>query len=245
MTVEQYKEKISELGFEEFPNVISGGEKNLADMVDYDNADLDLKIHLSKIILCRCFPPTGGIYFPADSDWFISNFFRTYDDDLLKPWLTGAIKEANKMIMNDTFTSVIGTTFMFGVVEFYAKHNLGFKPNDFDFFDDNKKNYFKELDKNAKNAQQELPIRKAFGFLQQKDFPISHSLNYIDKHNTERLHEVGIEEGRWVKAKIADRLSLARNAMIHGEQHSFYAKGKYLVMLFILFHLHELKETNA
>lgn len=214
-------------------------------MVDYDNADLDLKIHLSKVILCRCFSPTGGIYFPADTDWFISNFFRTYDYDLLKPWLTGAIKEANKMMMNDSFTGVIGMTFMFGVVEFYAKHNLGFKPNDFDFFDDNKKNYFKENNKNAKNVLLEISLGKAIQLLQQKDFPISHSLNYIDKYNIERLQEVGIEEGRRVKVKIADRLSLARNAMLHGEQHSFYDKGKYLVMLFILFHLHELKETNA
>lgn len=245
MKVEQYKEKINELGFEEFPYVILGDEKNLGDIVDFDNADLDFKIHLSKIILCRCFSPTGGINFPTDPDWFISNFFRTYDDDLLKPWLTSVIKEANKMIMSDTITSVIGTTFMFGVVEFYAKHYLGFKPNDFDFFDDNKKYYFKELNKNAKNVQQELSLGKAFRLLQQKDLPISHSLNDIDKHNTERLHEVGIEEGRWVKAKIADRLSLVRNAMLHGEQYSFYNTGKYLLMLFILFHLHELKETNA
>jgi hypothetical protein len=245
MTFEEYTDKITEIGFEEFPYIILGGEKNIGDIVDYDKASLELKIHLAKVTLCLCFSPTGGIYIPANCDWFISNFFQTYDKDVLKPWLTTAIKTASEMISSDNFNGIIGTTFMFGVIEFYVKHKLGFRPNEYDFFDNNKKNYFRELNKDAKSVRPELSLGKAFEFLQQKDFPISHSLNEIDKHNNERLQELGIEEKRWVKVKIADRLSLARNAMLHGEQHFFYDKGKYLVMLYILFHLNEQKENNG
>jgi hypothetical protein len=88
-------------------------------------------------------------------------------------------------------------------------------------------------------------LGKAFEFLQQKNFPISHSLNDIDKHWVQRLEDVCIEESNLVKSKIADRLSFARNFMLHGEQHFFYDAGQYLIMLYILFHLHEQQEING
>jgi hypothetical protein len=79
---------------------------------------------------------------------------------------------------------------------------------------------------------------------EQEKKDIANSLNDIDKHNIERLTKAGIEEKRWIKIKISDRLSLARNTMLHRENHSFYEKGQFLLMLFILFHLHRTMGNN-
>lgn len=54
-----------------------------------------------------------------------------------------------------------------------------------------------------------------------------------------------IEEKHWIKPKIADRLKLSRNAMLHGESHSFYSTRNHLSMIYILFHLHDLKQQNG
>jgi len=240
MTIEEYKKTIKENLFEEYPYVLTGNELSLQSFINYHETDVDLKIYLCKLIICRCFSPTGGIYWPDNSRWFINNFFNSYQADHLKIWLTCTIKEANEMILGeDTFTKgIIGTTFMFGVVEFYAKYELGFRPNEFDFFDESKKEYFRTILKKRKKYIPELSIGKAFELLQETKTEIAKSLNEIDKHNIERMNEVGKKEKRWVKIKISDRLSLPRNTMLHGENHSFYDKGQFLLMLFILFHFH-------
>ena len=73
--------------------------------------------------------------------------------------------------------------------------------------------------------------------------PLAKSINEIDNHNSKRLSDIGIPEERWVKSRIADRLSFARNPMVHGEAHHFYYTGAYLTMLYILFYLHDQKEN--
>ena len=230
MTKDEYTDKIETIGFEEFPYFIVGHEKCLNEIVDFDRTDLQLKIHLAEVIICRCFSATGGIYFPADSKWFITNFLRFYKNDIPKPWLTSAIREAVEMILSeDAFTKgVIGTTFMFGIVEFYAKHLLGYRPMAFDFFD-----------KDSHSKFRSMFIGDAINKLKRTNTEIAKSLNRIDKHCIERLKEVGIEEQRWTVAKISDRLTLSRNTMLHGENHNFYDKGEYLIMLYILFYLYD------
>lgn len=236
MTTDEYRAKIESIGFEEFPYVISGNGKFLSEFVDFDKADLQLKIHIAEVVICRCFSATGGIYFPADSKWYITEFLRFYKNDIPKPWLTSAIKEAIEMILsNDTFTKgVIGTTFMFGVVEFYAKHFLGYRPMQFDFFDSESHSKFRNMF-----------IGDAINKLKRTDTEIAKSLNRIDKFSIEQLKKVGIEEKRWTQSRIADRLSLSRNTMLHGENQSFYGKGEYLIMLYILFYLHDIQLTTT
>jgi len=240
MIIDDYRKLIEENHFEEYPYVLTGDELALSSFIKYEETTLELKIYLCKLIICRCFSPTGGIYWPESPRWFITNFFMSYQVDNLKSWLTGAIKVASEMILSeDTFTKgIIGTTFMFGVVEFYAKYELGFRPNEYDFFDENKKEYFRKTFKKKNKTAGELSIGNAFKLLQESNTEIGNSLSDIDKHYTERLTEVGIEKKPWFKIKIRDRLSLARNTMLHGENHSFYDKGQLLLMIFILFHLH-------
>jgi hypothetical protein len=232
MTIDDYIREAKGHEFIEFPGVIFGNETLLKDFVDFEKADLQLRIYLCEMIICRCFTTPAGIVFPADSEWFISNFFLTYKTDLIKPWVTSAIKDAVEMILSDdTFSkNIIGTTFMFGIVEFYTKHLLGYRPLEMDFFDERHKEYRK------------MTIGKAITSLKESDTDIGKSLLRIDKHIENRLKETEIIERRWVKYKIADRLSIARNTMLHGEKHSFYDKGELLALLYILYFLYDTKK---
>lgn len=123
---------------------------------------------------------------------------------------------------------------MFGVIEYYAKHLLGFRPMEFNFFDSRNKEFVKKLDPKLKN---DLTIKPAFEYLQKLRLPVSVALNEIDAFTSARLSERGIPSKGWTRYKVADRLNLARNPMLHGEMHSFYETGSYLLMLYILFYL--------
>ncbi|MCW3124557.1 MAG: hypothetical protein JWO03_215 [Bacteroidetes bacterium] len=233
MNIQDYEAKIKELKFQEFPFFITGAERQLGSFIEFEKTDLDLKLRLAKVVICRCFSPTGGIYWPADVDWFITNANTGFERDFNKPWITSTIKRAFEMIMSvdDMTDGVIATTFMFGVIEFYAKTKLGWESYKRDFFDDNYNAPFREM-----------YIGSAIQRVKKTKCDLARSLNEIDKHNERRLKDSGIAEERFTKAKIADRLTLARNTMAHGENHSFYDKGKYLMMLYFLFYYHDLKE---
>jgi hypothetical protein len=147
MTINEYKEKVKMTRFVEFPHFLNVQEKGLSDIVNFDEADIELKIHLVEVVICRCFPIGGGIYFPTDSKWLITNFLHSYEINVPNPAITSTIKEAIRMIISENvFTeNVIGTTFMFGVIEQYAKYLLGYKPTDFDFFDKENHQKFRNL----------------------------------------------------------------------------------------------------
>jgi hypothetical protein len=223
---------VVDLKFQEFPFSIPTGPLRLRHFVDFNNADLDLKIQLTEVILCRCFSPTSGIIFPDDLNWYIKNAAANYYADLPRPWITLTIKGAISSIMSaDVFVKGIhGTTFMFGVIEFYAKNKFGWEPLKYDFFDNSHHKKYRDMS-----------LSEAVKKVKKTNCDLARSLHKIDAHNVQRLETVGIEEHRYTKARIADRLTLARNTMLHGENHSFYDKGKYLVMLYFLFHYHDLK----
>ena len=228
MTLTEYKITADEKRFEEHPYGIYAGITELKHFVPYVESDIDLKIHLAKIILCRNFSPAGNYCVLSDHNWYIENFLKTYDDDPIRPWLTDTIKEAMGMILSDEIYTeqIIGTTFMFGVVEFYAKHLLGWRPMEVDFFD-----------KKAHGPFREMTLSDAISKLKKRNIELAATLKYIDKQSENRLKEVMIKEERWVAARIADRLRIARNPMLHGENHNFPDIGKYLCMLYILFYL--------
>jgi hypothetical protein len=222
---------------------ISGTEVSLNEFIDFGKADLDLKIYLNKLIFNRCFYGTGYVL-PADLEWFVQGFFQSFERDLLKPELTSAINLAVEMIFSeDTWGKcILGTTFMFGVIEFYAKYKLGFRPNLFDFFDKDKKSYIQQLGID----KQDLSISSAIDVLKTKALPISAALNEIDHYRATRLTQAGIEaDKRWTRYKISERVGLARNTMLHGERHGFYDMGHYLSLLYTLFYLCDLKEREG
>lgn len=233
MTILDFKQKALKIGFEEQPKVNTGNEPSLESFVKFDDSDIDLKIYLAKLNLCRCFSPSGGIYWPNDSKWFISNSLRTFDTDLIKPQLTDAIKKVIAMIIGeDTFVEgIIGTTFMFGIIEFYAKSQLGWDPNQYDYCDDTNQKYYRTM-----------YIGDAVNKIKKTNTELAKSLNEIDNYSIQFLKIFAIKEGRHIRARIADRLTLARNTMLHGERHTFYDKGEYLITLYFLFHFHELKK---
>jgi hypothetical protein len=111
MTLDEYFEKNNINKFEDDTNLI-GISPKLCELIDYESADINLKIHLAKVVLCRNFDFSGSI-FGDDARGFIESFFSEYDKDLLKPWITMTIKEAASMVLSgETFTKkIIGTTF--------------------------------------------------------------------------------------------------------------------------------------
>jgi hypothetical protein len=232
MTLAEYKIAADEKRFEEHPYGIYAGIAELKHFVPYMESDIDLKIHLAKIILCRNFSPAGGYCVLSDHDWFIEQFLKMYSDDPIRPGSGHAIKEAMQMILSEEiFTKqIIGSTFMFGVVEFYSKHLLGWRPMEADFFD-----------KKAHGPFREMTLSDAIMKLKKTNTELALVLRYIDNQSVRRLKEVTIEEKRWVKPRIADRLRIARNPMLHGEHHNFSHIGKYLCMLYILFYLYDEK----
>lgn len=243
MNVEDYKALIKEINFEEYPWLFVPDADYLHQIIEYDEIDIELKLYLAQLILCRSFYGTYTAWY-LDVEWFITSFFEDYEMDFVKPGMTDTIKEAVAMIMSDEpFTKkIIGTTFMFGILEFYAMHKLGFRPMDYNFFDVRKKEYIKLLNPSFDTKRRDLTIKPAFEYLQKQKLPLSKALNKIDTFTIQRLSEESIESEGWIRHKIADRLVIVRNPMLHGELHSFYDKGPYLLMLYILFYLHDLKE---
>jgi hypothetical protein len=235
MTIEEYKIEAKDKRFEEHPYTIYGGQTELKHFVEYNEATVDLKIHMAKIILCRNFSPAGGYCVLSDQNWYINQFLKNFESDLARPWLTGTIKESMQMIVSeDVFKKqIIGTTFMFGIIEFYAKYLLGWRPIESDFFD-----------KKAHSSFREMTLSDAIGKLKKSNTELASILIYIDNQSVNRLKEVMVEENRWVIPRIADRLRVARNPMLHGENHSFSSIGEYLCMLYILFHLHDMKKMG-
>ena len=252
MTIQNYKDKISEIGFIEFPFLSNSTKLSLGDFIEYDQTTLELKIYLAKLITCRSFPQLGHYRNDEDVKWFIKNFLRTYNIDRVNPFRIGAIKEAIEMVISDDFfiKVIIGTIYMFSIVEFYAKCKLGFNPAQYDPFDtDNlkpnpqKREYIKQHFDESERIPFDLSINSAIERLSKKDLPISKSINEIDELNKRRFAAYDTEDFRWQRAKIADRLSLARNVMLHGENHSFFFTGRYLAMIFVLFYLHDFEST--
>lgn len=240
MTIKEYKKRAVAAGYTEYPWIESGDEVSLADFVDYSELSPKLRLYLCEHILCKCFYGTRMAWY-NNVLWFIEGFTNANNEDVLRPGLTIAIKDATKLIVSgDIFSQqIIGTCFMFGIVEYYTKYNLGFRPFEYDFFDKNKKNYIKQHRKNSDKS--EISIGTAIHFLQQLELPISKSLKKIDKFTSARLKRRKIEQGRWIEHTIAKRISLARNPMLHGELHMFPDMGYYLGMIYILFHLHQRK----
>lgn len=146
MNIQDYQKRIAENGFTEYP-LFNDGTQLLSKFMSYQEMDLDLKIYISKLILCRSYYGTYTAWFD-DVLWFTEHFFVDFRQDHIKPQLTNNIRLASEMVLKgEVFTAgIIGTTFMFGIMEFYAKHKLGFRPMDYDFFDKKgKKEYLQSL----------------------------------------------------------------------------------------------------
>lgn len=240
MTLPEYIEKRDEIGYEESPQVIFHDMPTLQNFVTFCEIDVELKIHLSKVLITRSIPPSKGIYMLSDVEWFIREFFSTYEKDLIEPYRTSAIKSAVDMVQSDdTFGKlIIGTTYLFGVVEYYAKCFLGY-------------NAYQNSANTEKEKFKSMSIGQAFNKLRRSKHPIAISLNAIDNNNIEKYKSRGLYDKYEDCIRLEGRLTQSRNKMLHGWSHNDYSEGTLLVMIYILFHLHwkslnriNLKQSN-
>ncbi|TXJ24890.1 MAG: hypothetical protein E6Q24_15190 [Chitinophagaceae bacterium] len=242
MTIAEYRNCIETNGFIEEPIAIWGGMVKLEDFVNYGEADIDLKIHLTEMVLKRNFSPVTGDMILEEQFWLLEQFLKSYKEDYVRPWLTETTRDAMTMIGSGAiFTKyIIGTTFMFGVIEFHAKYLLGWRPMEHDVFDNK-----------YHDAYRNMAIGPAITKLKKTPFPVAESLGKIDKYAAAYIKEANIRRavsgqkkivvGGWIIPKVAERLAFYRNAMLHGENHSNYSVGVYLCILYMLFHLFDEK----
>jgi hypothetical protein len=230
MTIRDYRKKAAQLNFEELPLALCGHEPSLYSFVDIDSASKDLKIHLCELMFNRNFPATGGIVLIAEPEWFIRHFFENYSGDIQSPLRSGSIKAAAKAILNseDRNSALFATYFMFGIVEFYCKRLLGWEPDKYNFHD-----------KAAHSTYRKMTLNDAFNKIKRGKTNLARSINRIDRAVVEQYSDLKISENDWIRYKMVDRLTLARNTMLHGEGNYFSSKGHYLLLIYILFWLHE------
>ena len=62
------------------------------EIIKYEDCDLALKTYLAEMILKRCFTATTNCL-GNDIDWYINNFSKDYEADLIEPWRSETIKE--------------------------------------------------------------------------------------------------------------------------------------------------------
>lgn len=230
ITKSDYEEIIQEIGFEEVPLISLPNEVKLPDFLIYEELDLDLKIHLVEILIVRSFPAVPMVYMPINIEWMVRGFLSEYKFHPVKHWETENIIEAIEMIMSDSSSRVhIGTVFLFTIIEFYGKQKLGYNPSEYDFFDKRKKHFT------------DMTINQVFIKLMKSNTLIARSLNRIDKLSKKISSELGIQKDRFNQITIVDRMTFYRNIMLHGEAY-FSHKGKYLVAMYMLFYLNDLKE---
>lgn len=228
MNLAQYQSLILQNGFDEYPACLYDGIILMESFIDYNACDNELKIHLATVSLNRNFSATDGHEVLTDQYWLLNNFLKCYQTDLIRPWLSQPIKEAITMIVSDDHFSkyIIGTTFMFGIIEFYAKYLIGYRPDEANTFDEAFHKRWKEMS-----------IGQAINKLKKSKSNIAPYLNRIDKLSQKRLQDSKLEVKGWTQPAIAERLSLYRNFMLHGQSHNHYSIGKYLCILYMLFYL--------
>lgn len=227
-TIEDYQKKIKEIGFIEYPTVILGDlDQYLKDFLKAEELDLELRIYITRLLICRCLGINSGVYLPADVDWWIKEFQRIHVGNIADFTRSEAIIEAIKQIQSDDNFGkcIIGTAFMYTVMEFYTKYFLGFNPLA-DMF---------EKDKTKHEQYQKINFSSAILKLKKRNTEISKHLCAIDKFFKEKAEEFAYEPEPFKPSYISYRLSYFRNMVLHGQNQFVHSEGTFLVLLYILY----------
>lgn len=232
MTLSEYEIERDKIGFEEYPDVIFGDMIALQRFIPFEKADIDLKIHLTEVLICRSFPVSGGIYMPYDVEWFINCFLENYNENNIHSWRARPNRAAIDLIISDdTFGKLmVGTSYMYGVIEYYAKCFLGYNFK------------IEDLTGDIEDKYKSMTLSQAINRLRKMNHPLAKSLNNIDNYHSQRLKEREMYEHYKDNFRLESRLSIVRNKLLHGWNSNDYSEGELLVLLYILFHFHWQKQ---
>ena len=143
LSIAEYYEKVKEFKYEEHLVSVSHDLTKLTDFLKFSELSLELRIHISSMLIRRSVGVTNGIWMPDDVNWLINNFIQEYKSDLADPARWEANYKSILMIQGDKSFSdcLIGRIYMYTAIEFYLKHKLGFKvyPNSEEDISSNKK----------------------------------------------------------------------------------------------------------
>lgn len=179
-TLANYLNKIEEIGFNEYPEIIGGvNDKYFQDFLDSKDLSLELRIHLTSAIICRCVGINEGIYFPVDVNWLVTEFQKNHHASVADITRTDAINLAIDHIQSeDVFGKcIVGTAFMYTTLEFFSKYYIGFNP------------LIDRLDNNHEKIEQYQKVRfsEAIIKIKKSDFSLSKELCKIDKFFDKKL----------------------------------------------------------
>ena len=227
LSIAEYYEKVKEFKYEEHLVSVSHDLTKLTDFLKFSELSLELRIHISSMLIRRSVGVTNGIWMPDDVNWLINNFIQEYKSDLADPARWEANYKSILMIQGDKSFSdcLIGRIYMYTAIEFYLKHKLGFKvyPNSEEDISSNKKITF-------------LSIGTAYNRVKRANFRVSSELNLIDKYFKERAKSMGYQYEELQNLQIQGRLNSLRNSSLHGHYQFYHAEGTLLALLFILLH---------
>ncbi|HXB42373.1 MAG TPA: hypothetical protein VNZ49_17675 [Bacteroidia bacterium] len=237
--MEKYTQLIEEFDFEENPAVIYDGMAMLENFLEFEKLSLEVKIHLSSMLIRRSVAVNTGIYLPVDVDWLINNFLKEYKIDFADRSRTGLHKRAIEMIMSDKMFEdcIIGTTYMFTAIEFFLKHKLGYK-----VYPTNK------IEGENNQRFNTMSIGPAYLKVKKSNFRVSRELHLIDNHFKEQSENMGYGKEFLEFHLLQGRLNSYRNISLHGHNQFFHSEGTLLALLFILLHYceaHELLEKGS
>jgi len=237
LLIDEYENRIKKFKYLEYPECIGLGKiTTLNDFIDFDELSLEVKIHLSSMLIRRSVGIPTGIYLPDDTYWFISRFVEEYIIDLADPSRHEAHKKALIMIMSEHAFSdcIIGTTYMYTVIEFCLKYKLGYKvfPMCQEEFENNKK-------------FNDMSIGNAYFKVKKANFGISRELHLIDEHFKKKAQKMEYNAEELQNCQIQGRLNASRNKSLHGHYQFFHSEGTLLALLFILFHYCEAYEKTT
>jgi hypothetical protein len=226
-SLSQYKQKIQDIGFIEYPQFIDGTEKCLKDFLNYDELSIELRIHITRMLICRCVGIDSGIYLPADVHWWIDNFISFQFVDLADFTRTEAIKEALRQVRSDdTFGKcIVGTAFLYIIIESYTKFFLGLNPL-IDRF---------ERDQTNIKKYREMQFNDALIRLRRSNKTISREICALDAFFRDKANNIGLDPGPFKFSFTIHRLILNRNMCLHGENNLMVSEGTFLALLYILY----------
>ncbi|MBN8786910.1 MAG: hypothetical protein J0I84_07460 [Terrimonas sp.] len=235
MTLAEYKTTVTRLNFIEIPPLNLEHDSSLGDIVDFDDADRELKIYLVELIFARTFHPAGALAYMDESHWFIDNFLAIYTTDPTNPALTLTIRQTLFGILQDRGTErdYILIPFMLKVVEMNVKRLLGFDANKCDC-----------MNKRTHRRFTDMTLGEAINRLKNSDLPIAASLRRIDCQTNDLLKESAIPDWETIQASLSDRLTFINDFSLFGFRQGFYAPGKFLAMFYILLYLFQSQDDQ-
>lgn len=232
ITIEDYEALKAKHNFEEYPDIIAHPMTALNDFLVFKELSLDVKIHLCSMLVRRTIGLQGEVNMPYDAKWLMQHFMEEYELDATEFWKTDAYLKGLKLVQEEEMGSrIVGTTYLYTMIEAYLKHKLGYR--------------FLEDDSETNKRLIKIGIGDAYIKVKKGNNRVSREFHLIDQYFKEQAVHLRVIQEDMNYVKLEGRLKLLRNLNLHGRNQFMVGEGILLSLLFALLHyceIHELVE---